>query len=194
MDVVEARSVLGVTEADGWDVVRRAYRGRIRAAHPDTHGVGATPTAVRLNEAYAVLSRAKRTGVLPTRPAPRPAPPRPPAPPPVGVAVVGSDTVLLAAPPDEAFALLLEAGHRVGNVSYVDRSCAIFEVVVRQDDETCSLVVTLQGRAHGTEAFLTLEAMERAATLPPDRIVERIVAALGCRPAAPGTRLSRRSG
>ncbi len=178
MDVVEARSVLGVSEADGWDVVRRAYRGRIRAAHPDTHGVGATPTAVRLNEAYAVLSRAKRTGVLPTPPAPRPAPPPPPAPPSVGVAVVGSDTVLLAAPPDEAFALLLEAGHRVGNVSYVDRSCAIFEVVVRQDEETCSLVVTLQGRAHGTEAFLTLEAMERAATLPPDRIVERIVAAL----------------
>jgi hypothetical protein len=96
----------------------------------------------------------------------------------VGVSVLGSDTVLLAAPPDEAFALLLEAGHRVGNVSYVDRACAIFEVVVRHEDETCSLVVTLQGRAHGTEAFLTLEAMERAATLPPGPVVERIVAAL----------------
>jgi hypothetical protein len=180
MDVVEARSVLGVTEGDGWAVVRQAYRGRIRAAHPDTHGVGATATAVRLNEAYAVLSRAKRAGALPTPAPPRPAPPPPPPPPPlVGVSVLGSDTVLLAAPPDEAFALLLEAGHRVGNVSYVDRSCAIFEVVVRQDDETCSLVVTLQGRAHGTEAFLTLEAMERAATLPPDRIVQRVVAALG---------------
>jgi hypothetical protein len=94
------------------------------------------------------------------------------------VRVVGGDTLLLAAPPDEAFALLLEAGHRVGNVSYVDRSCAIFEVVVRQDGETCSLVVTLQGRAHGTEAFLTLEAMERAASLTPDRIVARVLAAL----------------
>jgi hypothetical protein len=182
MDVREARSVLGVAESDDWDVVRLAYRRHIRAAHPDTHGAGATPTAVRLNEAYAVLSRAKRAGARHATPsgapaAASPAPP-PPPPPPVGVAVVGSDTVLLAAPPDEAFALLLEAGHRVGNVSYVDRSCAIFEVVVRQDDETCSLVVTLQGRAHGTEAFLTLEAMERPATLPPDRVVERIVAAL----------------
>ena len=92
--------------------------------------------------------------------------------------MVGPDTLLLAAPPDEAFALLVEAGHRVGNVSYVDRSCAIFEVVVRQDGETCSLVVTLQGRAHGTEAFLTLEALERAATLAPDRIVARMAAAL----------------
>jgi hypothetical protein len=183
VDVAEARTVLGVAPGDGWDVVRMAYRRRIRAAHPDTHGVGSTPTAVRLNEAYAVLSRAKRAGTLhepsPSAGVRAPAPPPPPPPPVVGVAAVGSDTLLLAAPPDEAFALLLEAGHRVGNVSYVDRSCAIFEVVVRQDGETCSLVVTLQGRAHGTEAFLTLEAMERAATLPTERILARMVAALG---------------
>jgi len=180
VDVVEARAVLGVSAGDGWDVVRLAYRSRIRAAHPDVHGVGTTPVAARLNEAYAVLSRARRAGAAPPTPAPTPpapAPP-PPAPPPVGVRVVGGDTLLLAAPPDRAFALLLEAGHRVGNVSYVDRSCAIFEVVVRQDGETCSLVVTLQGRAHGTEALLTLEAMERAASLPPDRIVARVLAAL----------------
>jgi hypothetical protein len=179
MDVREARVVLGVDPADGWDVVRAAYRRRIRAAHPDTHGVGATATAARLNEAYAVLSRAKRAGILTTVPgAPAPPPGPPPAPPPVGVAVVGGDTLLLAAPPPEAFALLLEAGHRVGEVTYVDRSCAIFEVVLRQDGETCSLVVTIQGRAHGTEAFLTLEAMERPATLDPSRVVRDMAAAL----------------
>jgi hypothetical protein len=180
VDVTEARAVLGVGDGDGWDVVRLAYRRRIRAAHPDVHGAGATPVAARLNEAYAVLSRAKRAGASTPAPTPATTPPAPapPAPPPVGVRVVGGDTLLLAAPPDEAFALLLEAGHRVGNVSYVDRACAIFEVVVRQDDETCSLVVTLQGRAHGTEAVLTLEAMERPASLPPDRVVARVVAAL----------------
>jgi hypothetical protein len=186
VDVAEARRVLGVVAGDGWDVVRSAYRRRIRAAHPDTQGAGATAAAVRLNEAYAVLSRAKRAGELqapaapgaPGAPGARPAPP-PPAPPTVGVATVGTDTILLAAPPDEAFALLLEAGHRVGNVSYVDRSCSIFEVVVRQDGETCSLVVTLQGRAHGTEAFLTLEALSRPASLPTDHVLRRLVAALG---------------
>src|SRR5215510_8621174 len=177
MDVREARSVLGVGEADGWEAVRTSYRLRIRAAHPDTQAAGATTAAAaRLNEAYAVLSRAKRAGRLH---APVPSAPPPPPPPPVGVALVGGDTLLLAAPPDEAFALLLEAGHRVGEVSYVDRSCAIFEVVVRQDDETCSLLVTLQGRAHGTEAFLTLEAMERPASLDPSRVVRRMLRALG---------------
>lgn len=178
MDVREARSVLGVSESDGWEAVRTSYRLRIRAAHPDTQAAGATTAAAaRLNEAYAVLSRAKRAGRL-HAPVPS-APPPPPSPPPVGVALVGGDTLLLAAPPDEAFALLLEAGHRVGEVSYVDRSCSIFEVVVRQDGETCSLLVTTQGRAHGTEAFLTLEAMERPASLDPSPVVRRMLRALG---------------
>jgi hypothetical protein len=180
VDVREARVVLGVDPGDGWDVVRASYRRRIRAAHPDTHGVGATATAALLNEAYAVLSRAKRAGVPTTTPGgPTPPPPPAPTPPVVGVAIVGGDTLLLAAPPPEAFALLLEAGHHVGEVTYVDRSCSIFEVVLRQDGETCSLVVTIQGRAHGTEAFLTLEAIERPATLDPSRVVRSMAAALG---------------
>jgi curved DNA-binding protein CbpA len=188
MDVREARSVLGVAESDGWDVVRLSYRHRIRAAHPDTHGVATTAAAARLNEAYAVLSRARRAGALHTAGAggARPGaaaghPPRrsAPAPPPVGVAVVGSDTVLLAAPPDEAFALLLEAGHRIGSVSYVDRSCGIFEVVVDDAGETCSLLVTLQARRHGTEVVFALESLERPASLSPEPYVRRLEQLLG---------------
>src|SRR5512132_2342494 len=115
MEVEEARSVLGVTAADGWEAVRAASRRKIRGAHPDTQGAASTPAATRVNQAYAALSRAKRAGLLhapvgaPPGPAAAPAPPPPPAPPPVGLAVVGGDTLLLAAPPDEAFALLLEA-------------------------------------------------------------------------------------
>lgn len=183
MDLPEARAVLGVAPGDDWPAVRAAYRRAIRATHPDTRGSAGTATAVRVNEAYARLRRARDDGSLHTAaaappPSPPSHPPPPPPPPPVGLSVEGYDTLLLAAPPDEAFAILLDAAHRVGNVSYVDRSCAIFEAVVRQDGETCSLVVTLQGRAHGTEAFLTLEAMERAASLPTDRVLGRMVDAL----------------
>ena len=74
MDVREAWTVLGVEPGDGWDVVRAAYRRRIRAAHPDHHGAAVTEAAARLNEAYAVLSRAKRAGVLAATPG-VPAPP-----------------------------------------------------------------------------------------------------------------------
>jgi hypothetical protein len=111
-----------------------------------------------------------------------PGPPRPPPPPPpprVGSAVVGEDTLLLAAPPPEAFALLLEAGHRIGSVSYVDRSCGIFEVVVNQAGETCSLLVTLQGRGHGTEVVFALESLERAASLSPEPYARRLAEMLG---------------
>ena len=205
MDVWEARAVLEVADDDGWEAIRASYRRLIRVAHPDAAGpspsAGANRAAARLNAAYAVLSRAKRSGTLH---APRPAPPaRGPAParqgpgtggngwgpapaptwapppvPRVGVAVVGTDTLLLAAPPDEAFARLLEAAHRVGAVTYVDRSCAIFELVVQVDGESCSLVVTLQGRAHGTEAFVTLESLERVATHSPEPLLHLFAHAL----------------
>lgn len=192
MDVHEARRVLEVADGDGWDAVRAAYRRLIRAAHPDREG-GTTRAAVRLNEAYAVLSRARRhgspvaTGAQPAGAGPartpgpqrrRPAPP-PPPPPRVGAALVGEDTLLLAAPPPEAFALLLEAGHRIGSVSYVDRSCGIFEVVVHPSDETCSLLVTLEGRGHGTEVTLAMESLERAASLSPGPYARRLAEMLG---------------
>ncbi|HZA75385.1 MAG TPA: hypothetical protein VE623_03245 [Acidimicrobiales bacterium] len=191
MDVREARRVLEVAEGDGWDVVRAAYRRLIRSAHPDRAG-GTTRAAARLNEAYAVLSRARHQGSRvgtaagphtgapspPRRTAPPPPPP-PPPPPRVGFAVVGDDTLLLAAPPPEAFARLLDAGHRVGSVSYVDRSCGIFEVVVREAGETCSLLVTLQGRGHGTEVTFALESLERAASLSPEPYVRRLAESLG---------------
>jgi hypothetical protein len=192
MDVHEARTVLEVADGDGWDAVRASYRRLIRAAHPDREG-GTTRAAVRLNEAYAVLSRARRqgspvgtgaqpAGAGPTRAPGSPSPPVPPPPPPpprVGAAVVGEDTLLLAAPPPEAFGLLLEAGHRIGSVSYVDRSCGIFEVVVDPSGETCSLLVTLQGRGHGTEVVFAMESLERAASLSPEPYARRLAEMLG---------------
>jgi DnaJ domain len=193
VDVEEAWAVLGVVAGDDWDAVRASYRRLIREAHPDVTGDGrGTATArraARLNEAYAVLSRAKRSGTLDVpRPARangerRPAPPTPtppPAPPPpaVGVRLVGPDTLLLAAPPEVAFPLLVEAAHRVGSLSYVDRSCSIFEVVVRLDGETGSLLVMLQPRGHGTEAVFALESLERAASYVPEPVVREMIAAL----------------
>ena len=195
MDVWEAAAELGVADGDGWDAVRAAYRRLIREAHPDVtgdrSGTATARRAARLNEAYAVLSRAKRAGTLgaPRSPssganggrgaAPSPPPPPPPPPPPaVGVQLVGADTLLLAAPPDVAFALLVEAAHRVGSLSYVDRSCGIFEVIVRLDGETGSLLVMLEGRGHGTEAVFSLESLERAATYVPEPVVREMIAAL----------------
>ncbi|HEV7761749.1 MAG TPA: hypothetical protein VGO78_22235, partial [Acidimicrobiales bacterium] len=84
---------------------------------------------------------------------------------------------VVEAPPEQAFTQLLEAGHVVGSVSYVDRSCAIFEVVVKHEGEACSFVVSLEGDSK-TEAYCTLESMERSQRLSPTPIVRQLAAAL----------------
>jgi hypothetical protein len=63
-------------------------------------------------------------------------------------------------------------------VSYVDRSCAIFEVIVRLDGESHSLVVTLQPREAKTGALCTLESLERVNSPSPEPVVRQLADAL----------------
>jgi len=181
VDVASARRALGLGSSPTWDEVRAAYRARIQVAHPDRAG-GSAASAVELNAAYSALLRARRDGTL-HQAAPAPAPPVAPDPAPQESweppEVLDGDTVRLAVPPDEAFVRLLDAAHRIGAVTYVDRSCAIFETLVHVDGEgACSLVITLQGRAEGTDAFCTLEAIEHVGRPPVRPVVEALVAAL----------------
>lgn len=177
MDVPSAQAALGLGSRPTWDEVRAAYRSLIREAHPDRRG-GSTERAAALNGAYAALLQARRDGALAD-----------PAPPPDGdilpddgatpAEVLDGDTVHLRLPPDEAFMRLLDAAHEIGHVTYLDRSCSIFEALVTVAGEgTCSLVVSLQGRADGTDAFCTLEAIEHVASPPVRHVVEALVAAL----------------
>ncbi len=181
-----ARASLGLGPTPSWTEVRVAYRAQIAAAHPDRAG-GDTARAALVNEAYATLERAHRDGTLQQLPRPvrRPAAaPGPRSPSEAGPLdeppeVLEGDTIHLSVPADEAFARLVEACHRIGDVTYVDRSCAILEALVRVEGEgVCSLVITLQGRAHGTDAFCTLEAIEHVASPPVRHVVEHLVAAL----------------
>jgi len=177
VEVAAARDALGLGPRPSWTEVRAAYRARIQTAHPDRAG-GDTDRAAALNAAYATLVRAKRTGDLHEAP-PAAVPEHEPQPDWEPAEVLDGDTIRLAMPPDEAFVRLLEAAHRIGDVTYVDRSCAIFETLVAIEGEgVCSLVVTLQGRADGTEAFCTLEAIEHVASPPVRHVTEALVAAL----------------
>ena len=162
-----------------------AYRAQIAAAHPDRAG-GDADRAALVTEAYATLEHAHLEGRLhhpPTAPRPRRhhrAHPRP-----SGTRSTSRPRCSTATrctspvPPDEAFVRVLEACHRIGDVTYIDRSCAILETLVQVDGEgTCSLVITLPGRADGTDAFCTLEAIEHVASPPVRPVVEGLVAAL----------------
>ena len=183
MDVTVARAALGLGPAPTWTQVRIAYRAQIAASHPDRAG-GDPARAAIVTEAYATLERAHREGRLADhRPSPppatastRPPPAQPMSEPPE---VLDGDTVHLSVPPDEAFARLVDACHRIGDVTYIDRSCAILEALLPIEGEgVCSLVISLQGRAHGTDAFCTLEAIEHVAAPPVRPVVEHLVWAL----------------
>lgn len=183
MNPTEAARLLDVGLDDPWDDVRRAYREHIRAHHPDRAGPGSADRAAVIIEAYAVLV-AHRSAEQPTAtPAAVPsarllradellgvAP---------GVARVDGDTLALDAPADETFRWLTEAAHDIGEITYVDRSVPILEVLCRFEGEPAtSLVITLQGRADGTEAFCTAESIEARPAPPTAAVVDLLELAL----------------
>lgn len=93
----------------------------------------------------------------------------------------GSEIALLDLPFEEAFARLLAAGDTIGEVSYVDRSSGIFEVIVQHEGEACSLLVTLdlpEPPSRGTEVIFVLEALTRVASPSPTPVVRQLFQAL----------------
>jgi hypothetical protein len=180
MDVDEARAVLGVTAGASEADERSAFRRMLRATHPDVAGPrsDAGIAVARLTRALAVL-RAARTGGGTPPPSRSPAPPAQEARPGPSAEHWG-DSLLLDAPADEAFVALLEAAHAVGDVTYVDARLGLVEAVLADDGgHACQLLITLQGRATGTEAFCTLEPLGTTPCPPTEDVVAGLVAALG---------------
>ena len=171
MDVDEARAVLGVADGASEADERSAFRRRLRATHPDVAGPRADAGAAvaRLTVALGVLRSARAAGAPP----PPPTPPGPPA-------EAQGDSLLLDAPADKAFVALLEAAHAVGEVTYVDARLGLLEAVLADDGgHGCQLLITLQGRVTGTEAFCTLEPLGTTPCPPAEDVVAGLVAALG---------------
>ena len=187
MTPTEAARILGIRATASPDEVRIAYRSQIRTHHPDRAGSASSARAASITEAYRVLVergparageprvRTPRSPASTTARAPGPVPPRAAmdevvfGAPPVGR--VDEDTLALGAPPDESFRWLLDAAHDVGEITYVDRSMPIMEVLCRFEGEPAtSLLLTLQGRGERTEVFCTVESIE-ARPAPPTRAV-----------------------
>ena len=189
MDLAEALEVLQLPPGTPMQEVREAYRAQVRLTHPDTIGPegdrsAATARTARITSAFAVVRRAvidAGTDAVPVPPEPSPPPPEPPpSPRPWEIDAVEADadgdTIAVAAPPGEAFALLLEAGARVGGIGYVDRQLGILELIVRfEGGPSCSVLITLQGRAFGTDAFCTMESIEAAPTPSIEPVVQALV-------------------
>lgn len=207
MNRSEACGVLGVAIDAPWAEVRSAYRTQIGTHHPDR--AGDADMAARINQAYRTLEHHRRTArgrsdrpdadrTPPTSPPPPPPPPDPShprswpdAPPPPGdhipaVERMGSDTLAFWAPPDETFRWLLDSVHDVGEITYLDRSMPIVEVLCRFVGEPAtSLLISLQGRAHHTEVICSTESIEARPGPPTAMVVDLVEDALRRRAPAP---------
>lgn len=177
MDRAEAAGLLGVDVDAPPDQVRSAFRRLIRERHPDRAGERSTGHSALLIEAHRTLrSPAPRAPSAPPPAGPRP---RPAAGPPVDARVEG-DALLVRADPATVVARLVDAGHALGEVTYLDRSAGLLEVLLlvqEPDDDrpaACSLVASLQGRLDAVEVFCTVERLDGH---PPPPIAP-IVAAL----------------
>ena len=147
--------------------VNRAYRALIRQAHPDAGG--STAVAARITEAYHWLQRA---GVE-SPPTPKPSPPPQPAP------SVADDASVLLLPPGDVFARLVEAGHQLGEVSYIDHDAGIVQITfTAHNGVVCQLaatVVSMPSRANRGEARVefTLDPLASGEAPPIDQVVAR---------------------
>jgi hypothetical protein len=176
VELQQAWRVLGMEPTDDPDEVRAVYTRRLFELHPDhSSAPDANDATVRLNAAYRdVVVELERVGheepALQSEPAP---PPRPV----IAVAKLADDTVGVGAPGPETFAFLLDACHRLGEVTYVEPSNGLIQVLVEfVDGPVCQLLLTLQGRATGvTEAFCTIESIDERPAPPIDAVTDLVV-------------------
>lgn len=192
MDRAHAARLLGVGPDAGPDDARRAFRARIRDHHPDLDHARDGAAARELIAAYRLLTRldpadaaaaagqegpagaATASSTVPPSPSWEAAPPpSDPGVPTVPFARLDGDTLGLGAPADEVFRLLIDAAHDIGEVTYLDRSVPILEVLCSFVGEPAtSLVLTVQGRATFTEVFCTVESIEARPAPPTDAVVD----------------------
>ena len=78
----------------------------------------------------------------------------------------------------------LQISHAAAANRYIRASqLGILELIVRfEGGPSCSVLITLQGRAFGTDAFCTMDSIEAAPTPPLRPVVEALVEELRRRP------------
>lgn len=181
----DARALLGVSPQATHDEVRAAFRAQIGRHHPDVNPApGTSARAMALIEAWEVLSVEPAVTDPPVTDPPIT---DPPVSGPLAAWATGS-SVMAAAPADEVMLWLIDAAHRVGDVTFLDMAAGLVEALVEfVDGPVVTLTLSLQGRvAAGTEVFISMEPWSRPPRpdLPDPDAVARLLAHHLCEAAA----------
>ena len=96
------------------------------------------------------------------------------------VTTIDASSIAVHAPAEETLLLLLDAAHSLGEISYLDRTAGLVEVVVEfVEAPTSSVLFSLQGRGDGTtELFCTVEPLSGGDAPPVDAVTRLVVRTL----------------
>jgi hypothetical protein len=155
----QALRLLGLDEASTWEEVRRAYRTKIRRAHPDAGG--SFEPAASLNDAMAVLARKfapsdapQQTGDVTFR----------------ITATAEDDGLVLVAPTDEVFDRLWRALGAVADVVVVDASAGVLVGDLHRDLGAGRLVVEVRPPVDPTQPSTVEFTLDQLGALPAPNI------------------------
>ena len=193
MNLLEAIALLGATPESSPELVRSKYHELMRQHHPDVAEInsgsgGAALDPATLTEAYAVFvaefsqsdAKSDSNGGLRQDSEPHVSTPFPAV-----AANHDGDTIWIEAPPDEAYQRLLDAAACLGGIGHVDRTNELLEVIVRfENGPSCSVLMTLQGRAYGTDVFCEMESIEAHPAPPLAPVLDQLVTFLNVPPKA----------
>lgn len=171
-----ARFLLGVEAACSETEIRAAYRMLLLRTHPDINSkADATERTMALTSAYLLLTS------LVVDPAPaqqeepaaeqgrRRAPKKEDE---IEILLLGDLTISVAAPASETLMLLIDMAHELGEISYLDPSAGLLEIVIEFVEEpTSSVLLSMQGRGNATtEVVCSVEPLSGGISPPADAV------------------------
>ncbi len=173
-----ARLLLGVEAACSEAEIRAAYRMLLLRTHPDINSkADATERTMALTSAYLLLTS------LVVDPAPAAAQQEEPTAPQgrrraqkkgeeIEILLLGDLTISVAAPASETLMLLIDMAHELGEISYLDPSAGLLEIVIEFVEEpTSSVLLSMQGRGNATtEVFCSVEPLSGGISPPADAV------------------------
>lgn len=176
-----ARLLLGVEAACSEAEIRAAYRMLLLRTHPDINSkADATERTMALTSAYLLLTSlvvdpapAAAAAAQQEEPAAeqgrRRAPKKEEE---IEILLLGDLTISVAAPASETLMLLIDMAHELGEISYLDPSAGLLEIVIEFVEEpTSSVLLSMQGRGNATtEVFCSVEPLSGGISPPADAV------------------------
>ena len=171
-----ARLLLGVEPACSETEIRAAYRMLLLRTHPDINSkADATERTMALTNAYLILTSLEVDGAPDQREQPAEDHGRNAAPKPeriVEIQLLSDLTISVGAPASETLMLLIDMAHELGEISYLDPSAGLLEIVIEFVEEpTSSVLLSMQGRGNATtEVFCSVEPLSGGISPPADAV------------------------